>query len=120
MVHALGYSSTTFKPNSPGRLCRGRERWVVGWEDDPQEPIWRLVISAAAFSDDSARDATRGLTCVDVDLGELLNELFPDHSMLAFREEAMLGELPEYIDTVTLSYTFFDSGRFSQTSGGAD
>jgi cytochrome c oxidase assembly protein subunit 11 len=30
------------------------------------------------------------------------------------------SDLPEYIDTITLSYTFFDSARFSQTGGGAD
>ena len=30
------------------------------------------------------------------------------------------SDLPDYIDTITLSYTFFDSARFSQTGGGAD
>jgi len=30
------------------------------------------------------------------------------------------AELPDYIDTITLSYTFFDSGRFSQTGGESD
>lgn len=30
------------------------------------------------------------------------------------------SDLPEYIDTITLSYTFFDAARFSQAEGGAD
>ncbi|MCB9763476.1 MAG: hypothetical protein H6739_27160 [Alphaproteobacteria bacterium] len=97
MIHALGFSSTPFKPTNPGRLCRGRERWVQGWEED-QDPLWRLVISGASFTDDSARDATRGLVCIGADIGAILSELFPGKTLVAFREEALLGELPDYVD----------------------
>lgn len=30
------------------------------------------------------------------------------------------SDLPDYIDTITLSYTFFDTARVSQAGGGAD
>lgn len=115
MVHALGYSSTAFKPSAPGRLCRGRERWIPGWEEETQEPLWRLVISGAAFSDDSARDAERGLSCVAVDVGELLEALFPKATLLAFREEGMLGELPDYVDASDAENAFLQHRHGGET-----
>ena len=61
MIHALGYSHDEFKATSPGRLCRGRERWIEPWELESAHAIHRLVITGAAFTDDSARDAVRGI-----------------------------------------------------------
>ena len=81
MIHAVGYCSVPFNPARPGRLCRGRERWVAGWSEEVEDTIWRLVISGASFSDDSARDAKRGLTWSGVDIGIArvfpILELFP-------------------------------------------
>ena len=60
MVQALGYVFESFDPASPGRLCRGRERWIeyetMELKDDVP-PIHRLIMSGATFSDDRARDA---------------------------------------------------------------
>lgn len=95
MVRAIGYSVTSFRPLYPGRLCRGRERWIMGWEGEPDHEFRRLVISGAEFSDDSARDARRGLTCAGIHPGELILSLFPGFKLVAFREDAVLGELPE-------------------------
>lgn len=96
MVRALAYCDTAFDPASPGRLCRGRERWVSGWDPDQPVRVHRLVISGAEFSDDSARDARRGLTCAGVDIGALLRGLFPEQTLVAFREEGVAPEVPAY------------------------
>jgi hypothetical protein len=96
MIHALGYSHTTFDPSRPGRLCRGRERWIDPWEFDRGEtPIHRLVISGAAFDDDSARDALRGVQHSKVDLAALVASLFPRKQMLAFMEDGHPADIPE-------------------------
>ncbi len=93
MVKALGFSRGQFDPTNPGRLCRGRERWIQAWEGEV-EPIWRLVVSGAEFSDDSARDARRGLTCAGVTVGMVMDRLFPGRSLLAFKEEGELTRVP--------------------------
>ena len=110
MVRALGYSNSRFDPSRPGRLCRGRELWVDGWEDSPGE-LDRLVISGAAFSDDSARDAKRGLVWSGVDLGVLLKALFPGAHLLAFREQAHLAEVPPYVDDEDQFWASRQGGR---------
>jgi hypothetical protein len=97
MIRAVGWSSTPFDPANPGRLCRGRERWVDGWEEPDTPQLWRLVLSGAVFSDDSARDAQRGLTCCNVDIGLMLKALFPDATLLAFKEEGELARIPDYV-----------------------
>lgn len=97
MIRAVGYSKTPFDPLDPGRLCRGRERWVTSWEEEGVRELERLVVSGAAFSDDSARDAVRGLTCAELDCGLLLRALFPAGRMLVYREEAALAEVPPYV-----------------------
>ena len=38
MVRALGYSSNRFDVRHPGRLCRGRERWIEPWEEEAKAP----------------------------------------------------------------------------------
>ena len=96
MIHALGYSHNTFDPSRPGRLCRGRERWIESWEvEDPLPTIHRLVISGAAFNDDSARDALRGVQHSGVDLAALVAQLFPRKSMLAFMEDGHPADIPD-------------------------
>ncbi len=99
MIRAVGWSSTPFDPANPGRLCRGRERWVDGWEESDTPQLWRLVLSGAVFTDDSARDAERGLTACGVDIGLMLKALFPDKRLLAFKEEGELASVPEYIES---------------------
>jgi hypothetical protein len=95
MVNALGYSQTLFDPTSPGRLCRGRERWLEGFPLEGPIPLERLVISGASFSDDTARDAKRGLAFAGVSGGQVLDALFPEQSLLAFCEQGELGLVPE-------------------------
>ncbi|MCK6520135.1 hypothetical protein L6R49_01730 [Myxococcota bacterium] len=97
MVRALGYSASPFDPSSPGRLCRGRERWIPGWDPEGPVSLYRLVLSGAEFSDDSARDARRGLACAQVEPGVLLQGLFPGRRLWAFREEGYEGEIPDYV-----------------------
>ena len=95
MIRALGYSHTDFQPHKPGRLCRGRERWIEPFEEDSPQPLQRLTISGATFSDDSARDALRGLPHSDVDTAQLIATLFPRRAMIAFMEDGHAADIPE-------------------------
>ncbi len=47
MIQALGYSQTPFNPHKPGRLCRGRERWIEAWEAGERRRLDPLEIRAA-------------------------------------------------------------------------
>lgn len=94
MVRALGYSSSSFDPSDPGRLCRGRERWIDSYPLQQPVSLHRMVISGASFSDDSARDAFRGLSYSGVDCGTVLAALFPGKVLLACAEDAHPRELP--------------------------
>lgn len=99
MIRALGYSVDTFDPSEPGRLCRGRERWIDPWENAPGEPatphVHRLVVTGATFSDDSAADARRGTAYGGVDLATLIATLFPRRTLLAFMEDGHPADIPE-------------------------
>ena len=97
MVRALGYSHGHFEPARPGRLCRGRERWIQGWDEDELPRLHRVVVSGAAFSDDSARDAHRGVNCAGIDVGTLVMSLFPGKTLVGFREEGELGRIPDEV-----------------------
>lgn len=109
MIRGLGYSNTDFDTARPGRLCRGRERWIRRWED-PGVTLHRLVLSGAAFSDDSARDAIRGLTRIEIDIGKLVRTIFPTEELVAFKEEGQLSLAPESLG---------DTGQYwSQRAGG--
>ena len=88
-MHAFGYCFDTLDPQNPDRLCRGRERWiepVLDPNDAYPDRVHRLVVSGADFSDDSARDATRGLTEAGVTAEALLKAIFPRRPVHAFRE----------------------------------
>jgi len=94
-VRALGWSCDFFDPTDPGRLCRGRERWIESYPvDDPPE-LFRIVVSGAAFSDDSARDAERGLACSGVDPAEVVAAIFGGALVLAWCEEGHPLRVPE-------------------------
>ena len=84
MIRAFGYCTDTFDTAYPGRLCRGRERWIEGLPDAVAAPIFRTVVSGAVFSDDSARDAMRGFQFSGVSAGKLFAQLFPRHKVYAF------------------------------------
>ena len=111
MVRGLGYSNTDFETARPGRLCRGRERWIQRWRT-PGVTLQRLVISGAVFSDDSARDAVRGLSCLEVDIGALIRTVFPDERLWGFKEEGQLAERPENFEDRGLYWAPRSGGRF--------
>ncbi len=94
MVRALGYSLGSFDPSDPGRLCRGRERWIDAWPLDEQVELTRLVVSGALFSDDSARDAKRGLSFSGLTAGRVVRSLFPGAALVACAEDAHPREVP--------------------------
>ncbi|MEM6927753.1 MAG: hypothetical protein AAF602_12540 [Myxococcota bacterium] len=101
MVNALGYSTNSFEPRHPGRLCRGRERWIEPWDpiEGDEEPaiegLRRIVLSGAEFSDDSASDARRGLSFSGVDLASIITSLFPRKTLLAFMEDGHPADIPQ-------------------------
>ncbi len=93
MVRALGYSLDDFDPADPGRLCRGRERWIdpLPPEDPRAEAaprLHRLVVSGASFSDESAADAQRGLRFSGLNAGEVISAVFPGRVVVALAEDA--------------------------------
>ena len=112
MVRAVGFSHNDFNPHKPGRLCRGRERWIEPWSvDEPGEPIQRLVISGALFEDDSARDAMRGVTHAGLDFITILTALYPRREFLAFTEDGHPADIPEDAENVELYETHLAGGR---------
>lgn len=94
MIRALGWSQDDFDPSDPGRLCRGRERWVESFDLTDPPRLERLVISGSAFSDDSARDAQRGVRFSGVQVGPLVRELFGEKQIIACAEDAHPGLVP--------------------------
>ncbi|MCA9489186.1 MAG: hypothetical protein KC621_04670 [Myxococcales bacterium] len=112
MIRALGFSENSFDPKDPGRLCRGRERWIEPYElDEPLSDIVRIVISGALFTDDSAADARRGLTWSGVTLPELVEALFPRRKLLAFMEDGHPADIPEAAEGVEAYEGYRAGGR---------
>jgi hypothetical protein len=94
MIRAFGFCNDTFDTHSPGRLCRGRERWIEGLPDTSPTRLARTVCSGAVFSDDSARDAHRGFRYSEVGAGALLRSLFPGSRIFGFCESGDPRALP--------------------------
>jgi hypothetical protein len=96
MIRALGFSHNTFNAGKPGRLCRGRERWIEPWSEEEKtiDDIHRLVITGASFEDDSAAEALRGVTHSGVDLAQIVATLFPRRRLLAFTEDGHPADIP--------------------------
>jgi hypothetical protein len=95
MVRALGFFQSAFDPDDPGRLCRSRERWVEAPDGEDGGPVLhRVVLSGAAFTDDSARDARRGLPAAGVGVGAAVRGLFPKGGIVAAAEDAPPGRIP--------------------------
>lgn len=112
LIQAIGFSNLEFNPAKPGRLCRGRERWIEPFELDGEvAPIHRLVISGAQFSDDAARDALRGLLYSGVDMAKLLVSLFPRKKMIAFMEDGHPADIPEGALGIEAYETYRAGGR---------
>lgn len=118
MVQALGYSETDFNPTDPGRLCRGRERWIEPWppeeaEDASPPLLRRLVISGAQFSDDSAADALRGLPHSGVDIASVISALFPRRHLLAFTEDGHPADIPDGAEAIE-AYEGYRAGGLTE------
>ncbi len=96
MIRAFGWCNDSFDPHAPGRLCRGRERWLEGLPDTSTLRLHRTVLSGAVFSDDSARDAQRGFVYSGVMAGRLLAALFPGHSIYGFAEAGEPRTVPAH------------------------
>ena len=98
MVSALGYIAESFDPAAPGRLCRGRERWIEyeTMEEDLEEgSIHRIILSGATFSDDRARDARRGIGFGPVTHFDLMQNLMGEGLLVAYCEEGHPHEIPD-------------------------
>lgn len=102
MVRALGYSCSDFDPNDPGRLCRGRERWIDAFPQPELEPLFRVSISGAEFSDDSARDARRGLRSSGLTCGRVIQALWPDAELIAWADGSHPVNIPAEAEGVEL------------------
>jgi hypothetical protein len=114
MIRALGYSVNDFDATSPGRLCRGRERWIEPFEvEEAPEAMVRTVVTGAVFTDDSAADALRGIPHAGVDVAAVLNALFPRKQLLAFTEDGHPADIPEEAEGVEL-YTGHRAGGRSE------
>jgi hypothetical protein len=127
MIRAMGVSQNPFDPMDPGRLCRGRERWIDPWEDPGTslasgslraplaEPpmLSRLVISGAEFTDDSARDARRGVAFSGLDLATVIAALFPRKTLLAFMEDGHPADIPDGAEGLE-AYTGWRAGGRNQ------
>jgi hypothetical protein len=111
-VRALGFSQTPFDVAKPGRLCRGRERWIEPWQSDEKpDPIVRTIFSGAIFTDDSARDASRGLPFSGLELVDVLTALFPRKTFLAFMEDGHPADIPEGAEGVEAYEGYRAGGR---------
>ena len=99
MIFAIGYAEDHFDPRSPGHLCRGRERWIeyegVLPEDMELAPVYRAVVSGAVFTDDSARDAKRGIEHSTLSLPAVLSALLGETKVIAYCEEGHPQMVPE-------------------------
>jgi hypothetical protein len=113
MVRALGYSENRFDVRDPGRLCRGRERWIEPYEVDepPGEPVVRTVISGAAFSDDTAADARRCTSASGVSVAAVVSALFPGRPLLGFMEDGHPADIPETAEGVEAYEGYRSGGR---------
>ncbi|MEL6341841.1 MAG: hypothetical protein AAFV53_01825 [Myxococcota bacterium] len=94
-TNALGFCEDRFKPMEPGRLCRGRERWIDAYPLKDPEDLFRVVISGAVFSDDSANDARRGLIFSGLVLHEVIHAVFPNGPLYAWAENAPPRLIPD-------------------------
>lgn len=115
-IRAIGFShSSDFDPHDPGRLCRGRERWITPWKaedaDEEQAELSRLVVTGASFDDDSARDAMRGLAAAEVDATDLIARLFPGRRLLVFTEDGHPADIPEAAEGIELYDGFRAGGK---------
>lgn len=116
MIQALGYAQTTFCPSRPGRLCRSRERWIEPWPEEAGEQdvtVHRLVLSGAAFEDDSASQAQRGLQFSGLSLASVVQAIVPRRKLVAFCEDGHPADIPEKAEHVEM-FTGYRAGGLSE------
>jgi len=94
-INALGLCEDDFDPTNPGRLCRGRERWIESYSAEEVPRVRRTVVSGAVFTDDSAYDARRGIHYSGLDVGQVLECLYDGATLYAWAEEAPTDLIPE-------------------------
>ena len=113
MIQALGYSQTPFSPHKPGRLCRGRERWIEPWEaeEEAKVQLHRLMISGAEFTDDSAADARRGIPFSGVSVANVIAALFPRKTLFAWMEDGHPADIPENAEGIEAYEGYREGGR---------
>ncbi len=113
MVRALGYSENPFDLKDPGRLCRGRERWIEPYDTDDAAPapVFRTVLSGAAFTDDTAADARRSAAASGVEVADLVEALFPGRRLLGFMEDGHPADIPTDAEHVEAYEGFRSGGR---------
>ena len=114
MIAALGYSHNSFNAGKPGRLCRGRERWIEPWELEEDAMLHRLVISGAAFTDDSARDALRGINHSRVKVAQVVQALYPDRRLLVFMEDGHPADIPDGAEDLEVYVGYRAGGQQSE------
>ena len=115
MFKALGYSHKEFSVTKVGRLCRGCERWIEPSELETEPPaMQRLVVSGAVFSDDSARDALRGVQHSGVELAQIIASLFPRKTFLAFMEDGHPADIPEGAENIEAYSGYRAGGRVEE------
>jgi hypothetical protein len=113
MVRALGYSENPFDLRDPGRLCRGRERWIEPYDADgpPSGEVVRTVVSGAAFSDDTAADAQRSTRASGLSPADVIEALFPGRRFLAFAEDAHPADIPDGAEGIEAYEGYRSGGR---------
>lgn len=112
MIRALGYSQNRFDAKDPGRLCRGRERWIEPWDVAGEPPpMTRIVVSGATFTDDGAADARRGVPFSGLETAELVEALYPGRRLLAFMEDGHPADIPGDAEAVEAYEGFRAGGR---------
>ena len=71
-------------------------------------------MTGAAFHDDTARDAVRGLTHIGVDVGALIGGLFHDHRLMVFTEDSHPADIPDGAEGIELYDGYRAGGQLTE------
>ena len=112
MPNALGFHEGKFNPYKPGRLSRGRERWISPWpQPDEVETIQRITIRGTSIKDDAARDNLRGVAHSGLSLAHLITDLFPRRHFIGFIEDGHASDIPDDATEVEAFLASSSGGR---------
>ena len=64
--------------------------------------LLRGIITGASFHDDTARDAVRGLTHIQVDVASLICGMFTDYQLMVFTEDSHPADIPDGAEGIEL------------------